>query len=151
MTAYEFAERMKNYRRENLPLFAPMESEYNGQICEMAFDLLMQAGLLGSPYDIPDSLKGQDIEFKFESPLSESEEEEKRNKYMMVREMLGAAMEIDPGASHEVSISNALRDAIKGIGSPTGWLVPPEIAVQGRQMEAAQQAAMAAAEMSNGQ
>ena len=57
MTAYEVAERMKQYRRENLPLFAPIEAEYNGRLCETAFEIAMSAGMLGSPYDIPESLR----------------------------------------------------------------------------------------------
>ncbi|MDX1300332.1 MAG: portal protein, partial [Pseudomonas sp.] len=141
MTAYEFSERMKNYRRENLPLFSPMESEYNGQLCEISFQLLMDAGLLGSPYDIPESVRGANVQFKFKSPLTASEEEQKRNTFMQVREMLGMAAELDQTTLSDVSLSNALRDAIEGIGAPTRWVVPPEVAEQRKQVQAMQQAA----------
>ena len=76
MTAYEVSERMKQFRRENLPLFAPIEHEYSGRMCELAFETALKNGFLGSPQDIPKSLLGQDIRFKFESPLSESQRSE---------------------------------------------------------------------------
>jgi hypothetical protein len=146
MTAYEVAERMKQYRRENLPLFAPIESEYNGQLCEIAFEIAMQAGLLGSPYDIPDSLKGRDVVFKFKSPLSESEEEKKVQQFSQVSQMLGQAAAIDPSSSDNVDFDIALRDAITGSGSPVTWLRSMEDIMQGRQAQAAAQAMQLKAE-----
>jgi hypothetical protein len=146
VTAYEFSERMKSFRRESLPIIAPTEKEYNGAIVETVFELMMRMGLLGSPYDIPDSIKGAKVTFKFKSPLSESEEEEKRNKFLLVREMVGSAMEIDPTVRHDVSFSNALRDAIDGIGAPTAWVVPPEVAEENKMVQAMQQAAQVASE-----
>ena len=150
MTAYEVAERMKQYRRENLPIFAPIESEYNGQLCEIAFDIAMQAGLLGSPYDIPDSLKGRDVVFRFKSPLSESEEEKKATQFNMVSRMLAEAAAIDPDVTDNVNFDVALRDAITGSGSPVTWLESAETVMGTRQNRAAQQAMMAQAEAQGG-
>lgn len=146
MTAFEVAERMKQYRRENLPLFAPMESEYNGQLCEMAFDLAMQAGLLGSPYDVPESLQGSDVKFRFESPLTRSEEEEKATHFAQVSEMIAQAVVHDPNAVLNVNFDEALRDAIIGVGSPAKWLNSVEQVLQGRQQNAMMQAAQTAIE-----
>lgn len=146
MTAYEFSERMKAFRRDSLPIIAPTEHEYNGALTETTFELMMKMGLLGSPYDIPDSIKGSKVTFKFKSPLSASEEEEKRNKFQMVREMVGQAMEIDQTVMHDVSFSNALRDAIDGIGAPANWVVPPETADENKMNQAISQAAAVAAE-----
>jgi hypothetical protein len=144
MTAYEFSERMKQFRRENLPLFAPMESEYNGQLCESAFDVAMQAGFLGSPMDIPESLQGENVKFDFVSPLTESEEEEKANRFAAVRQMLGETVAIDPDVAMEVDMGAALRDAILGIGAPAGWLNPEEQVAQARQAKMLATAAEAA-------
>lgn len=141
MTAYEVSERMKQYRRENLPLFAPIESEYNGQLCEIAFEIAMQAGLLGSPYDIPDSLKGRDVKFKFKSPLSESQEEKKSNQFAQVSRMLAEAMAIDPSAGDNIDFDTALRDAVTGSGAPVTWLNSVEEVQQGRQQEMVMQMA----------
>ena len=144
MTAYEVAERMKQYRRENLPLFSPIESEYNGQLCEIAFDIAMSAGLLGSPYDIPDSLKGRDVVFKFKSPLSESEEEKKTTQFNMISRMLAEAAVVDDSVKDNVNFDTALRDAITGSGAPVSWLHSVEDVMQGRQQQMMMQAAIAA-------
>ena len=147
MTAYEFSERMKQFRRENLPLFSPIESEYNGQLCETAFDVAMQAGLLGSVHDIPESLRDYDVQFKFVSPLSQSEEEEKATRFAQVRQMLGEAAEMDPNIIMNVDLDSALRDAVAGIGAPMHWLRPEEQVRQAQQADAAKEAMMVATEM----
>ena len=113
-TAYEVQEIMKQYRRENLPLFAPIEHEYNGQICETSFDILMENGLLGSHMDIPRSQQDQEVMFKFESPLSFSEEEKKAQMFQQVAQLLRDAAEFDTSAVLNVEFDVALRDAIQG-------------------------------------
>ena len=143
MTAYEVQERMKQYRRENLPLFAPIESEYNGQLCEESFRLAMQMGMLGSEKDVPESLLERDIVFKFESPLSSSEEEKKATQFRMVAEMLGQAVALDDGVSQNINFDEALRDAVSGIGAPQKWLNSVEQVMQVRTQVAQEQAAMA--------
>lgn len=139
MTAYEVQERMKQFRRENLPLFAPIEAEYNGSLCEQAFDLAMEMGMLGSPYDIPEELQEQDVVFKFESPLTESEEEKKAQRFQQVSQMVAEAAQLDPGVIQNVNFDEALRDAITGIGSPQEWMHPIEEVQAGRQQAAAEE------------
>jgi len=146
MTAYEVSERMKQYRRENLPLFSPIEDEYNGQICELAFDVAMSAGFFGSPQDIPESLLSRDITFEFVSPLSESEEEKKVQKFGQTIEMATQAATIDPNAAANVNVDEALRDAISGSGAPEKWKRTPEEVLQIRKIDAQTKAAQVAAE-----
>jgi hypothetical protein len=139
MTAYEFSERMKLYRRQNLPLFSPLEHEYNGQICELSFSICMEFNMIGSPQDIPEPLRGQEVIFKFESPLTESEEEKKVQLFSQVSEMLGRAAEYDQGVAFNVDFDVALRDSIGGIGAPSTWLREvEEVGKKKEQMEAAQ-------------
>lgn len=147
VTAYEYSERMKQYRRENLPLFSPIESEYNGQLCELSFDLAMDAGFLGSPYDIPESLRGGDVVFKFQSPLTVSEEEEKITRFSIINKMLGEAVAYDPNIGMNIDFDEALRDAASGAGTPEKWFTSPEQVEQGRQAAMMQQIAAAAGEM----
>lgn len=146
MTAYEVSEFMKQYRRQNLPLFAPMESEYNGQLCETTFELGMAAGFFGSPYDIPDSLRGADVEFQFKSPLSESEQEKRATQFQIVSGLLADAAPYDPNVVMNVNFDEAIRDAVEGTGVPTKWLNDIEQVMMGRQAAAIQQAVAAAAE-----
>lgn len=146
MTAYEVSERMKQYRRENLPLFAPIEAEYNGQLCELAFEVALATGFLGSPQDIPESLSGRDVVFKFQSPLSESEEEKKVQQLDQVITMTGRARDLDPNVVMNVDFDEALRDGITGSGAPEKWKRPIEQVAQGRQAAVAVEMAQAAQE-----
>lgn len=142
MTAYEVQERMKQYRRETLPLFAPIEADYNGQLCEIAFEQAMNAGFLGSPMDIPDSLKGQDIQFKFNSPLSAADEEKKAQLFQQVSAMLGEIANIpQSSAGDQLNLEVAMRDAIQGIGAPQYWLASPKQVLAKQQARAQQQQA----------
>lgn len=146
MTAYEVQERMKQYRRENLPLFAPLESDYNGQICDATFNLGMQMGMFGSPQDIPRSLQGQDVIFQYESPLTESQNEEKANRFSQTSALLREAAEMDAGVIDNIDFDVAVRDAITGMNAPETWLVPPEVVAERRQQDAAMAQAQAQAE-----
>lgn len=122
MTAYEVRERMKQFRRENLPLFAPVERDYNGQLCEAAFSLSFNMGLMGSPYDVPPSLKGQETKFKFTSPLSAADEEKKIQQFQQNSEMLAMAAQMDPAVANDYDVREAFRDAVEATGSPQTWL-----------------------------
>ncbi len=144
MTAYEVQERMKQYRRENLPLFTPVEHEYNGQLCETAFNILMDMGLLGSHQDIPESLRDKEVIFHFQSPLSQSDEEKKATTFSQVSQMLAEAAQFDDTVSMNVDFDQALRDSINGIGAPTSWLNQIEQVQQKRQQH--QMAAAVSAE-----
>jgi len=145
MTAYEVQERMKQYRRTNLPLFAPMEKDYNGQLCEATFDLLMMMGQLGSPQDIPESLGG-DVEFKYVSPLSSNEEEEKLNQFSQIRQELREAADLDAGIMDNFDFDEAIRDAIGGMDAPVNWVRSQKDIAEMREARLLQQAAQQAAE-----
>ncbi len=122
MTAYEVGQRIQEYIRGALPIFEPMESEYNGGVCETTFETLFRAGVFGSPDDMPDSLKSAGIEFEYASPLHDVIEEQKGQKYLESQSLIAQAMEIDQGAAYLMDTSTALRDALEGIGIPAEWM-----------------------------
>lgn len=144
MTAYETAERMKQYRREALPLFQPAEAEYNGQICEMTFDLMMANNMFGSVHDIPQSLLGRDVEFRFQSPLTATEEEKKVNRFHQTAQLLAEAAQFDQTVVANLNFDAALREAIAGTGAPSYWLNDPQAVAEKKAMQQAQMAAEAA-------
>lgn len=146
MTAYEVSERMQEFVRQTLPLFEPMESEYNGQLCDITFDLLMNSGAFGSPFDIPRELRGDSVEFEFESPIRQAAEKDKGQKFAQLAEMLSIAAQAEPGARHDVDVAAAFRDALTGVGVPAKWLTDEKYAAEARQMEQMQQAAAAIAQ-----
>tara|TARA_R110000850_G_scaffold269167_2_gene401019 strand:- start:13230 stop:14816 length:1587 start_codon:yes stop_codon:yes gene_type:complete len=146
MTAYEVSERMQEFVRSTLPLFGPMEKEYNGQLCDITFDIAMRSGFLGSEQDIPDELRGEEVEFTFQSPIAEAVEKTKGQLFMQTAEMLQVAAQADPGAVHDVDVSTAFRDALQGIGVPATWIADEDVAAQSKQAAQIAQAAQMAAE-----
>lgn len=122
MTAYEVGQRIQEYIRQAMPLFEPMESEYNAPICDITFSKLMRAGAFGSPLDMPKELRNQDIEFTFESPLHDATEREKGQRFIEASQMLAAAQGLDPTAVHVVDAVTALRETLLAVGTPAKWI-----------------------------
>lgn len=116
MTAFEVGQRVEEYVRAALPLFEPMEYEYNGQLCEDTFDALMRAGAFGSPADMPPQLSGRDVFFKFVSPLHDAIERKEASTFLEGAELSRVALEFDPNALANWDTSSALRAALEGIG-----------------------------------
>lgn len=122
MTAYEVGQRIQEYIRNALPLFEPMEPEYNGALCEETFACMMDAGGFGSVMDMPRSLRmAGEIDFRFASPLHDAIEEQKGHKFLEVGQLLAQAAAMDKNANAVVDVVKAFRDALEGIGTPTKW------------------------------
>lgn len=122
MTAYEVGQRVQEYIRNALPIFEPMEMEYNSQICDQTFELLWRNGGFGSPLDWPKKLQGADIEFTFESPLHDAIEEQKGQIFQQANQILAAAIAIDPASASLPKVDVALRDTLNAIGVPATWM-----------------------------
>lgn len=154
MTAYEVGQRVQEFIRQTLPLFEPMEPEYNGQLCEMATEVLMA----NSPefrQSIPRSLRNKDYSFKFRSPLHDAIERLKVGQFMEAQQVLTTAMSTDPSTRHIVDFGKATRDTL-GAVIPAEWMrteidveslvaADEEQAAQAQQLAALQQGADVAA------
>ena len=127
MTAYEVGQRVQEYIRNAMPIFEPMEDSYNGQLCEATFNLMMRNGAFGSPYDMPESLRGAEIQFKFESPLHDAIEAQKGQKFTEMRSLIAEAVSMDQSALALPDWSVALRDALEGIKVPAKWVNSQQI------------------------
>ena len=115
-TAFETGQRVEEYVRAALPLFEPMEHEYNGQICEDTFDGLLRAGQFGSVQDMPPELHGRDIHFKFVSPLHDAIERKDASLFLESADLIERAMQLDPSAGAHLDSGSQLRAALEGIG-----------------------------------
>jgi hypothetical protein len=122
MTAYEVGQRVQEYIRQALPLFEPMESEYNAPLCEATFDILMDYGVFGRAEEIPEGLQGQRIEFNFESPLHDAIEMVKAQKYLEATSLIANAAAVDPSVIHIMDARKGARDALQSTGVPSAWL-----------------------------
>jgi hypothetical protein len=120
MTAYEVGQRVQEFIRNALPLFEPMESEYNGPLCDATFELLLRhVPQLGR--SIPPSLQGADLQFTFESPLRDAVEKAKIGQFMEVQQILSAAAAVDQSVLYHVDTPKAARDVLAAAG-PVRWL-----------------------------
>ena len=120
MTAYEVGQRVQEFIRNALPLFEPMEMDYNGQICDSTFELLIR----NEPsvrQSIPRELQGADIEFTFESPLREASEKIRVGQLMEASQILATAMQLDPSVALIVDNNKAVRSALEA-AVPAAWL-----------------------------
>jgi hypothetical protein len=122
MTAFDVSQWTKDWIREALPIFEPLESEYNAPVCEQTFEDLMRANAFGPWRDIPQSIRKLDVEWQFESPLSDAIKREKGGKFMEAKGLIAEAVALDPAAASIVDARVALREALDGIGVPAKWL-----------------------------
>lgn len=116
MTAYEVSQRVSEYIRQALPLFEPLESDYNGALCERTFDILMQDGAFGPVDTIPEALSEEEVIFRFESPLQEAVERQKATIFMEGQGLVAQAIHVDQSAVSVINSPKALREALLGIG-----------------------------------
>lgn len=123
MTAFEVSQRIQEYIRNALPLFEPMENDYNGSVCDNTFQVLMDGGAFGAALDMPQELRGQDVRFKFESPLHEAADKQKGQRFLETKAMLAEAIAMDNGVGAMLDVKAAIRDVLEGIGTPAKWML----------------------------
>lgn len=120
MTAYEVGQRIQEFIRNTLPLFEPLEFEYNGALCSNSFELLLR----NSPEmrnSIPDSIAGAELHFEFDSPLHDAVDKVKIGQFMEAQQILATAIQLDPGVANLVDGQVAVRDVLKAT-VPASWL-----------------------------
>lgn len=122
MTAYETGQRIQEYIRTALPLFEPAEQDYNAALCELTFDEMFKAGGFGPLEEIPQALRGKDISFKFESPLTQAIGKDKGQRWLEAQGLLAQAIQSDPSTRYIMNNREAIRDVFKGLGTPAAWL-----------------------------
>lgn len=141
MTAFEVGQRVQEYIRQALPLFEPMEADYNGALCDITFETLMREGAFGPPDQIPAQIRGAETQFSFESPLAEMVERQKGQQFLEAKAMIAEATAMDPSAPMIMDFGTTLRDVLTGIGAPAKWLRSPEQVEAAQAEEAARQEA----------
>jgi hypothetical protein len=122
MTAFEVGQYVQQYIRDASPIFEPLEHEDNGAVCETTFELMMANGAFGSYEDIPESIRGKEIGFRFESPLHDAIERQKGNKFAEALQLTANTIAVDPTAPAHVDFTTAFRDTLTSIGVPAKWV-----------------------------
>lgn len=121
MTAYEVGQRVQAYIRGALPLFEPVETDYNGGLCERSFEVLLQEGAFGTPDTFPDELRDSDVQYTFVSPLREAIDKQKGQIFMEGASVIAQAVTLDPSVASIPDAKVVLRDTLEGIGWPAKW------------------------------
>jgi hypothetical protein len=146
MTATEVQARMQEYIRAALPLFEPMESEYNGGLCEKTFQKLLRANAFGPPSSWPQEVAGLDMKWQFDSPITAANKRQDAVTFQEAAQLLSLAAGIDPSLKSKVNIKTAFRDALFGIGAKATWIRSDEEAaeIENQEAQAAEAAKMLA-------
>lgn len=143
MTAFEVRRRLEEHIRASAPIFEPITEDYNDPLCDGVFKLLMDNGAFPLQ-EMPESLKGRDIKFKFRSPLADLADRSEAEIYMEgVERMLVPAATIDAAQMENVDFTQATRDAMRAAGWKAKWFKPPEAVEAARAQKAEQDAAAA--------
>lgn len=122
MTAYEVSQYVSEYIRKALPLFEPVETEYNGGLCEETFEVLMANGAFGPIDTIPASLSRARVRFRFQSPLQNALDSEKASILNQATEVLSRVAAFEPRSTAIIDFKVALREALYGVQVPAKWL-----------------------------
>ena len=118
-TAYEISERIEQHVRNLLPLFEPMQVEYNVAILETAFAFLANMRKIDFSA-MPEELSDLDMSWSFISPLQKAQDRMLVEQFMETLQLLAAGVEAGVTAS-PIHVDIALRDAVRGAGGPASW------------------------------
>ena len=125
MTAYEVGRRLEEHVRNLLPLFEPMQIEYNTRLLDKAYRTLLNMkafridGSNGTP-PMPRALAGSDVTWAFQSPIQQAQDQIKVEYFKGALELVGLGMQGGATAS-PLNTDRALIDAIRGMGTPATW------------------------------
>mgnify|MGYP003897071883 CR=1 FL=1 len=125
MTAFEVSRRLEEHVRNLLPIFEPIQVEYNARMLDIVFALLVNMKKIDFSR-MPDSLSEADTTWEFETPIQTAESR------LLVEQFLDTCNVLTVGAQTEAAVGQAggtipihfdkgLRDAVRGVGGPAAW------------------------------
>jgi len=141
MTAYEASKLWDEFIRQSLPLWEPVQAEYNEALCDGTFEDLLSHGAFGSVQDMPQILRGREITWSFDTPITVAAEKALTSSYQSMLQSIVEGAQVDPTVALVADIPTAARDAIEGAGAQAKWLVSDdrfkELVAQKQQTDAA--------------
>lgn len=121
MPVYTVRRVLEEQIRAQAPLFEPIEQEYSSPLCDETFELLSEVGAFGPIESMPESLRGRDVEFTFQSPLRDIADSQKTQQFMDGLGIVGQAMALDPAAAKTMKVRTGLKEALRGLGMSQDW------------------------------
>jgi hypothetical protein len=126
MTAYELGRRLEEHIRNLLPLFEPMQQEYNTRLLDKTYATLANMNVFakdaaaGIAAPLPPGLSGADVTWAFESPIQQASDQVKVEYFKGALELVGLGMQ-GGATANPLHVDRSLRDAIRGLGTPATW------------------------------
>jgi hypothetical protein len=125
MTAFEVSRRLEEHVRNLLPIFEPIQVEYNARMLDIVFALLVNMKKIDFGR-MPDGLSDVDTMWQFETPIQTAESR------LLVEQFLDTCNVLTVGAQTEAAVGQAggtipihfdkgMRDAVRGVGGPAAW------------------------------
>ena len=122
MTAYEASKLWDEFIRQSLPLWEPVQAEYNAALCDGTFEDLIAHGAFGSVQDMPQILRGRDITWTFDTPITVAAEKALAGSYQTMLQMITEGAQVDPKVAMIADVPLAAREASEGAGVAAKWL-----------------------------
>lgn len=147
MTAYQVRKIMEQHMRAHIPMFEPVEVEYNEPLCAETFAVMRSLGAY-PPNEIPQSLRGADVDFSFQSPLKDIENDGKAQKLKEGMEVIGIGSQLDPSVAKIPNVPEIVKDTLRAISWPEAWMnTDKQVAAAVEAQQEQTQAEQAGAEM----
>lgn len=146
MTATEIIERKEEMLRSVGPVFGQLETDYLAVVVERVFGIMFRAGAFPPP---PEALLGQDIDFRFESPILRAKNQIESVGLARQLETLSLMIQAKPEMLDNFDGDAIARATPLAGGFPHNWLLPVEQRDAQRQARAEREQAAQMAEMAN--
>ena len=127
---------LEESKRNLLPFFGPVESEYHLPLLDTAFSMAIN----NRQFDFsaaPDGLKrylqnedgspGGELTFVFESPLNSQEGRAKVAAFQETVQLTAGASQFDQTIVTMLDFKKSYKDAVKGAGAPADWFADEEV------------------------
>jgi len=134
MTAYEAGKWIEEYVREAAPVFEPMEAE-NAQLMDGVFERAMEKGAFE---EAPEELQGAEVNFEFETPLSQAYRELRAQQASQLVTDMAVQAEMAPDSLDNIDFDEVTRGRMENL--PVDWMRDPELVKQLRDSRAEAQA-----------
>jgi Bacteriophage head to tail connecting protein len=150
MTAYETSQRIAEYIRSAGPIFEPFEVD-NAAVLDSLFTMGLRLEWFGPLSDVPQELKGGQIDFEFDTPVQMAFDRQQVAQAQETAQWAESMAKVKPEVLDNTDFDEMYRSTQKRIGGDASWLVPAEVVAQLRaQRQQAQAGAMQAQQMMQG-
>ena len=119
MTATEILERKSEFIRTIGPTFGRLEADYPAVVVERSFAILLRNDFFPDP---PDALEGQNIEFRFVSPITRAQKQIEAASVPKTVADIEPLAALNPALLDNFDDDQITRDVAEANGMPQKWI-----------------------------